>query len=106
MEGFIIYYHVSCRINRLLIFLSNLQAGETRCRCKRVLVYLKYIAFSKSDGQTVTCIQALDYTSQYLILSNRSKRSRKVDNLFNISPLNNQHFAFYTNFPLRVVYSI
>ena len=25
----IIYYHVSCRINGLLIFLSNLQAGET-----------------------------------------------------------------------------
>ena len=25
----IIYYHVSCRINPLLIFLSNLQAGES-----------------------------------------------------------------------------
>ena len=25
----IIYYHVFCRINRLLIFLSNLQAAET-----------------------------------------------------------------------------
>ena len=32
----IINYHVSCRINRLLIFLSNLQAGETNTAAKRL----------------------------------------------------------------------
>ena len=38
---------VSCRINRLLISRSNLKAGETECRCKRVLVFCKngYVLF-------------------------------------------------------------
>ena len=50
--------YVSCRIDRLLISQTNLQAGQRGCRCKRALVCRVIFALAKRRFQIFPLFQA------------------------------------------------
>ena len=50
--------YVSCRIDRLLISQTNLQAGQRGCRCKRALVCRMIFALAKRRFQIFPLFQA------------------------------------------------
>ena len=63
--------YATCRISRLLISRSNLQASETERRCKSVLVYtnLKQIS-RKSGGKLITINLSVENDKGFKFLIN------------------------------------